>query len=345
MSQKYNLEKHLINEEIPLKELNYQELIDIYKSMLTISTMEKFLEKEYNNKHIRGFCHLVIGQECLYALLKKLMDRDLLISSYRCHGAAYSAGIGVKEIVCENLGTRQGNNKGKGGSMHLYNERYFGGHGIVGAQVPIGAGLAFALKYKKHQKQKQINAEDYGRKDFINCKSDEVAFVIYGDGASNQGQVYETFNMAKVYNLPVVFIVENNKYGMYTPIESVSVDDCFYKRGYSIPGIRVKDIEIESLYSALLFAKEYSMVNGPIIIQVDTNRICGHSTLDQKQPYRNNTCQPELDSLRNLETRLKESDVKRVKAEVKIGFDKIISEIDYSDTLHADELYTDLFYP
>ena len=339
-----NLKTHLINEEIPNITLSYDEKVELYKYMLEINTMEKHLEKEYANKKIRGFCHLSIGQECLYAVLKKLIKDDLLISSYRCHAAGYAAGIEIKEIICENIGTRQGNCRGKGGSMHLYNHKFFGGHGIVGSQVPLGAGLAFALKYKSYQKEKQLNNEETGRDNFINCKTKDVVFVIYGDGASNQGQIYETFNMAKIYNLPIVFIVENNKYGMYTPVESVSVDDCFYKRGYLIPWIRVSDINIDDLYSSIIYSRKYAISQGPIIIQVDTHRICGHSTLDNDQSYRNNDDLNDDDSLKTLEKILMRHDVDKVKEMIADNFNRMLSEIDSKDTLSEQDLFTDLFY-
>lgn len=327
---------------------NEQNAIELYSDMLKIRLMEEYLEKAYGEGKVRGFCHLVIGQEGLYAVLKHLIENDYLTSSYRCHGAGYAAGLSIKEIICECLGTLDGNAQGKGGSMHLYNDKFFGGHGIVGAQVPLGAGLAFALKYKKYTKED----DGIGNKEsFLKQKSDGTSFCIYGDGASNQGQIYETFNMAKVYNLPVVFIIENNQYGMYTPVSNVSVDDCFYKRGYGIPGIRVRDTKILELQAVLQFAKNYAKVSGPIIVQVDTFRKCGHSTLDKNKFYMEKTVEEEhkdKDGLLNLERHIKrkmsEEELKEIQKGVIEAFKNDISSIDIESMPSVEELYTDLFY-
>ncbi|KAM0681501.1 alpha subunit of pyruvate dehydrogenase [Glugoides intestinalis] len=325
-----------------------QNAVKLYSDMLTIRLMEEYLENAYGEGKVRGFCHLVIGQEGLYAVLKHLIENDYLTSSYRCHGAGYAAGLSIKEIVCECLGTLDGNAKGKGGSMHLYNDKFFGGHGIVGAQVPLGAGIAFALKYKKFIKE---DNEIGNKESFLKVKTDGVNFCIYGDGASNQGQIYETFNMAKVYNLPVVFIVENNQYGMYTPISNVSVDDCFYKRGYGIPGIRIRDTKIFDLQAVLQFAKNYAKASGPILVQIDTFRKCGHSTLDKTKFYMEKTVEEEnkdKDSLLNLEEYIKRNmskeDLNEAKKRVIEAFNKEISSIDIENMPGADELYNDLFY-
>lgn len=351
-----SIEVHGIEEFKANEITDCKELKQLYIDMLTIRQMEQYLEQEYQKSNIRGFCHLVIGQEGLYAVLKTLMKDDYIICSYRCHGAAYSAGIDLKEIICENLGTRDGNAKGKGGSMHLYSDRMFGGHGIVGAQVPLGAGLGFALKYNafmRNHENSDFSGDEMNRKklEFIKTSTDSVCFSIYGDGASNQGQVYETFNMAKVYNIPVVFIIENNQYGMYTPVDNVNIDDCFYKRGYGIPGIRVRDTNISDLMSAVKFAKEYARKNGPIIVQVDTFRKCGHSTLDQAKPYMDRKIlerEEKLDCLLNLEGLLRkqiaESEIDEMKENVRKKMHECVSNIDLSNNLGIDDVYTDLFF-
>lgn len=341
------IETHIIDCEIPLVKLDHEKEVSLYCDMVKINMMEKHLGEEYEKRNIRGFCHLVMGQEGIYAVLKSLIEDDVLISSYRCHGAGYAAGIDIKEIICENLGTSQGNCKGKGGSMHLYNDKFFGGHGIVGAQVPLAAGLAFALKYKNYQQKKKDIDLKKSKIEFLSSKSTGTSFVLYGDGASNQGQIYETFNMAKIYNLPMVLIVENNKYGMYTPIENVSVDDCFFKRGYAIPGLRVSDSDVGILYSAIAFAKNYSMTSGPIIVQVDTNRTCGHSTLDINRTYRKNECKSalELDGLARLEKKLNSKDLAEIKKSMEEEFKNILSSINSKDMPDSSNLYKDLFFP
>lgn len=351
-----NIELHGIEDFKSNEITDCEELKQLYMDMLTIRRMEEYLEQEYQKGNIRGFCHLVIGQEGLYAVLKALIKNDYIVCSYRCHGAAYSAGIDLKQIICENLGTKDGNARGKGGSMHLYSDKMFGGHGIVGAQVPLGAGLGFALKYKtfvKNQENETFGGDEMNKKkiEFINTETDSVCFSIYGDGASNQGQVYETFNMAKIYNIPVVFIVENNQYGMYTPIENVNVDDCFYKRGYSIPGIRVRDTNISDLMSVIKFAKEYAKKNGPIIVQVDTFRKCGHSTLDQLKLYMKKDVferEKKLDCLLNLENTLKkyisEDKITEMKDGVHRNVQECIESIDFGSYLGVSDVYTDLFF-
>lgn len=334
--------------------LQQNNMIQLYKDMLIIRYMEEYLEQEYKKSNIRGFCHLVIGQEGLYAVLKDILDGDCLITSYRCHGAAYAAGLNLKEIICENLGTNEGNCRGKGGSMHLYGDRFFGGHGIVGAQVPLGAGLAFALKYiatNKTAANGQGGVDAKSKESFLSTKTSDVCFCIFGDGAANQGQVYEAYNMAKVYNLPIVFIVENNQYGMYTPLENVTVDDCLYKRGYGIPGIRVRDTKIANLKSALVFSKEYSQEYGPIIVQVDTFRKCGHSTLDLSKYYITKEViekEAEMDCLLNLENELKsqisEQELRKVNEEAHLTVTQCVNEINFEDVPDERELYTDLFF-
>lgn len=341
-----------------------QEYTELYRHMTLIRMMEIYLNEEYDAGHIRGFCHLSIGQEGLYAVLMKLLEANQnskIITSYRCHAAAYAAGCTIKEIVCENLGLKEGNSRGKGGSMHLYSEKLYGGHGIVGAQVPLGTGIAFSIKYQKYMRESKKsllqsleNSQDFvcrSREQFISHESDGVCFTIYGDGAANQGQVYEAFNIAKVYNLPVVFIVENNGYGMYTPAENVSVDDCFYKRGYRIPGLRVCDTDIALLKSALEFAADYSMKNGPIIVQVDTYRICGHSAEDKTQFYKTSGEQDEehqMDCLKALEDllakKMTEDSLGRLKSSIGDEFQEKIGGIDRSKKPDETDLYTDLYF-
>lgn len=337
-----------------------QEYAEFYRHMALIRMMETHLDKEYMAGRVRGFCHLSIGQEGLYAVLMKLLEANnhsRIIASYRCHAAAYAAGCTIKEIVSENLGLKGGCSGGKGGSMHLYNERFYGGHGIVGAQVPLGTGVAFSIKYQKHMQDPRdwmegsLDFVEKSKKHFIGCRSNGTCFTIYGDGAANQGQVYEAFNMAKIYNLPVVFVVENNRYGMYTPVENVSVDDCFYKRGYGIPGLRVCDTDIMLLRSALEFACDYSMKNGPIIVQVDTYRICGYSTEDKAQLYRTDEEQDnerQLDCLKTVEDllgeRMTKESLEKLKEDIMDEFQEAIRSIDMSKRPGTPDLYTDVYY-
>lgn len=271
------------------------DMVYIYKQMARIRSMDQLMDREYKKKNIRGFCHLSIGQEGIYAALEHVMDGDMVISSYRCHGLAYVTGCPIFEIMGEVLGKQTGVCKGKGGSMHLYNSRFLGGHGIVGAQVPLGLGVAYALKYRK-----------------MLCRqegSGSVCYVFYGDGAANQGQVWESFNMAMIWKLPIVFVCENNRYGMWTPAESISPDTNFYLRGGSIPGIRVAHRNIFGLVSVLRHARSHALEHGPIIVQIDTYRLCAHSAADDRELYRSRSeveAEAKKDAMEDVRRRLLE---------------------------------------
>ncbi|KAI5150715.1 pyruvate dehydrogenase E1 component alpha subunit [Enteropsectra breve] len=316
MNNNSGIKKHLLDLEPNTlnKELSTDEMVEMYCTMASIRLMEQKIQVFYEQGKIRGFCHLSIGQEHIYAILKSIIqaNRDKVIGSYRCHALAFATGSSISDIVAENLGLQSGCSKGKGGSMHLYNDRFYGGHGIVGAQVPLGTGIAFAIKYKALQTGSQ-------RINLNGVVTGEVCFVFYGDGASNQGQVYEAFNMALIYKLPVVFVCENNGYGMFTPVSSVSPDDNFYMRGYKIPGLRVeKDCALSALYGAFEYARDYARSRGPIILQIDTDRICGHSTLDVEQKYKKN--KKETDVMAEIESAIKaalgEDELANLKAKI-----------------------------
>ncbi len=181
-----------------------EELLHYHKEMYTVRRMEIACDTEYKARNIRGFCHLYDGQEAICMGLQSALDKeDHIATSYRCHGFQYIRGGSVKSIVAELFGFEQGCEKGKGGSMHLYSKknRFWGGSGIVGAQVPVGVGLGFAEKYRVKGQWPS-----------------KVSVSMYGDGAANQGQVWEAANMAKLWSLPAIFLCENNQYGMGTAI-------------------------------------------------------------------------------------------------------------------------------
>ena len=210
--------------------LTREEALKYYHQMVTIRRMETAAANLYKEKEIRGFCHLCSGQEAIYTGMHAAMrEMDSVITSYRAHGFTYVMGVSVLGVLAELAGKKSGVVRGKGGSMHMYTKNFYGGNGIVGAQVPLGAGIAFAHKYKG----------DGG-----------VNFSLYGDGAANQGQVSEAFNLAKLWNLPVVFICENNHYGMGTSQERHAASTDFYKRGDYIPGIHVDGMDILAVREA-----------------------------------------------------------------------------------------------
>ena len=246
-----------------------KELLDtyfvIYEKMLLIRRFEEKAGQLYGMGKIGGFCHLYIGQEAVVVGVDSVKKKgDQVITSYRDHGHMLSCGMDPKGVMAELTGKKTGYSKGKGGSMHMFSKSkdFYGGHGIVGAQVPIGAGLAFSNKYKKNK---------------------SVCFTYFGDGAANQGQIYETFNMASLWKLPVVFIIENNQYAMGTSIDRASSTLKLFSRGqaFNIPGQLVDGMDVLKVSKATeLAAKNCRDGNGPYILEMNTYRYKGHSMSD-----------------------------------------------------------------
>lgn len=313
-----------------------EELLHFYEQMLLIRRFEERAGQLYGLGLIGGFCHLYIGQEAVAVGLQSALDneKDSVITGYRDHGHMLAYGIDPKVIMAELTGRHSGISKGKGGSMHMFSvdHRFYGGHGIVGAQVPLGAGLAFAHKYRS----------DGG-----------VCLAYFGDGAANQGQVYETFNMASLWKLPIIFVIENNGYAMGTAVKRSSAETQFYRRGtaFRIPGMDVNGMDVLEVRQAAEIALDYvRQGNGPVLMELNTYRYRGHSmsdpakyrTREEVQEVREKSdpierARKELIERGSSEDKLKEID-KRIRALVSEAADFA----ENSPEPDPSELYTDV---
>jgi pyruvate dehydrogenase E1 component alpha subunit len=241
-----------------------------YREMLLIRRFEEKAGQLYGMGLIGGFCHLYIGQEAVVVGLQAGAEEgDTVVTSYRDHGHMLACGMDPKGVMAELTGRKGGYSRGKGGSMHMFSreKNFFGGHGIVAAQVSVGTGLGFALKYRE---------------------TSNVSFVYFGDGAVNQGQVYESFNMASLWKLPVIYVIENNKYGMGTSVERASATTDLFNRGrdFGIPGEQVNGMDVREVYAAGLRAIAHAREGkGPMVLEMKTYRYRGHSMSDP-QKYR-----------------------------------------------------------
>lgn len=239
---------------------------EYYRMMLLIRRFEEKAGQLYGMGLIGGFCHLYIGQEAVVTGLQSVirLGHDSVITGYRDHGHMLACGIPSNIVMAELTGRADGISRGKGGSMHMFSVEhgFYGGHGIVAAQVPLGAGLAFAHKYKG---------------------DDGICLTYFGDGAANQGQVYETFNMAELWKLPVIFIIENNQYAMGTAINRASSEQRLHRRGdsFQIPGFAVNGMDVLEVRGAAGMAVDWVRDgNGPVLIELNTYRYRGHSMSD-----------------------------------------------------------------
>lgn len=312
------------------------ELLHFYEQMVLIRRFEERAGQLYGLGLIGGFCHLYIGQEAVAVGLQSALDpeKDSVITGYRDHGHMLAYGIDPKVIMAELTGRHSGISKGKGGSMHMFSiaHKFYGGHGIVGAQVPLGTGLAFAHKYRN----------DGG-----------VCMAYFGDGAANQGQVYESFNMASLWKLPIVFVIENNGYAMGTAVKRSSAETEFYRRGtaFRIPGMDVNGMDVLEVRKAAEVALDFVRKGGgPVLIELNTYRYRGHSMSDPAK-YRSREevqevrekhdaiegVKAELVSRGISEEKLKEID-RRIRAEVSQAADFAES----SPEPDPAELYTDV---
>lgn len=312
------------------------DLIKYYKDMLMMRRFEEKAGQMYGMGLIGGFCHLYIGQEAVVTGIQaELKDGDSILTSYRDHAHMLACGIEPKIILAELTGRETGISKGKGGSMHMFSVEhgFFGGHGIVGAQVPIGAGLAFAHKYRKN---------------------DNVSVTYFGDGAVNQGQVYESFNMARLWNLPVIFVIENNQYAMGTSIARSSSEVELFRRGesFKIEGEMVDGMDVFAVREAAARAvAKCRKGEGPALLEMKTYRYRGHSMSDPAK-YRSKEEVSKMraefdpiDQVKNLILEgniMSEDELKAIDKELKA----IVSEAaDFAQTSaepHPSELYTDI---
>lgn len=241
------------------------ELLKYYRDMLMIRRFEERAGQLYGMGHIGGFCHLYIGQEAVVVGVEAVKKAgDQTITGYRDHGHMLACGMDPNGVMAELTGREGGYSKGKGGSMHMFSSEanFYGGHGIVGAQIPLGAGLAFANKYRKN---------------------DSVSLTYFGDGASNQGQVFEAMNMAQLWKLPAVFIIENNQYAMGTAVTRAHSDTHLYRRGaaFGIPGMEVDGMDVLEVREAARQAIDHARAGeGPYILEMKTYRYRGHSMSD-----------------------------------------------------------------
>ena len=325
----------------PVKDANVNslgnlELINLYKQMLLIRRFEEKAGQLYGMGSIGGFCHLYIGQEAVVVGMQSVsIFGDSVITSYRDHGHMIACGMDPKGVMAELTGRESGYSKGKGGSMHMFSKEknFYGGHGIVGAQVPIGVGLAFSHKYKN---------------------DGFVSMTYLGDGAVNQGQVYESFNMAALWKLPVVFIIENNKYGMGTSVTRASAGRSLAERGkaYGIPGIEVDGMNVFSVREAGREALDYARNGkGPFILEMKTYRYRGHSMSDPAK-YRARSevdaVRQQKDCIENLKEILQENKVtndelKGFDTEIKSTVSKAAEFALESDLPDQSELLTDIY--
>lgn len=330
----------IANRERPATPVPYkaskEELLEFYKQMLLIRRFEEKAGQLYGLGLIGGFCHLYIGQEAVAIGLQSALTpgKDSVITGYRDHGHMLAYGIDPNVIMAELTGRAAGISRGKGGSMHMFSteHKFYGGHGIVGAQVSLGAGLAFAHKYNN----------DGG-----------VCLAYFGDGATNQGQVYESFNMAELWKLPIIFVIENNQYAMGTSVNRASAEDQLYRRGESfrIPGLQVDGMDVLAVRGAAEVALDWVRSGkGPILLEMKTYRYRGHSMSDPAK-YRS---REEVQSVREksdpidgckedlLAMGVKEDDLKAIEKEIRAIVNASAEFAEQAPEPDLSELYTDV---
>jgi pyruvate dehydrogenase E1 component alpha subunit len=320
-----------------IAEFSREEELAALRLMLLIRRFEEKAGQMYGMGLIGGFCHLYIGQEAVVVGMQMVKrDGDQMITGYRDHGHMLACGMNPKGVMAELTGRRGGYSKGKGGSMHMFsrNKNFYGGHGIVGAPVPIGTGLAFANKYRGNE---------------------NVSLTFFGDGAANQGQVYESFNMAELWKLPIVFIIENNRYAMGTSVTRSSAQTDLSKRGlsFNIPGVEVDGMDVRAVKAAADEALAWCRSGkGPIILEMMTYRYRGHSMSDPAK-YRSkeevDRVRTEHDPIEQVRARLlakkwaSEDDLKAIDASVRAVINEAAEFATHDLEPDPSELYTDVY--
>jgi pyruvate dehydrogenase E1 component alpha subunit len=320
-----------------IADLTKEQELAAYRDMLTIRRFEEKAGQMYGMGLIGGFCHLYIGQEAVVVGMQlALQEGDQIITGYRDHGHMLATGMDPKGVMAELTGRSHGYSRGKGGSMHMFSveKGFFGGHGIVGAQVPLGTGLAFANRYRGNN---------------------NVSVTYFGDGAANQGQVYESFNMAELWKLPVIYVIENNRYAMGTAINRSSAETNLSRRGlsFNIPGEQVDGMDVRAVKAAGDKAVAWCRAGkGPYILEMLTYRYRGHSMSDPAK-YRT---REEVDKVRTTHDPIdmakhriiekkwaSEDQLKKIESEVRERINAA-SEFATNDTEpNASELFTDVY--
>ena len=313
-----------------------EELLKFYREMLLIRRFEEKAGQLYGMGLIGGFCHLYIGQEAVVVGLEANTEEgDKRVTTYRDHGHMLACGMDPKGVMAELTGRSDGYSRGKGGSMHTFSKdaNFYGGHGIVGANVPLGAGLALSDKYKGN---------------------DRVTFTYFGDGAANQGQVYEAYNMAEIWELPVIFVIENNGYAMGTSVKRATKSPSLWQRGaaYGIEGEEVDGMDVLAVKEAGARAIEFCRSGkGPYILEVKTYRYRGHSMSDPAK-YRTREevqkMREERDAIEQVRKRLLEGDatedqLKAIDKEIKEIVNEAAEYAKESPEPDLSELWTDIY--
>jgi pyruvate dehydrogenase E1 component alpha subunit len=322
---------------VPVADFSKGQELSAYRTMLTIRRFEEKAGQLYGMGLIGGFCHLYIGQEAVVVGMQMAMKKgDQVITGYRDHGHMIATGMAPKGVMAELTGRAHGYSRGKGGSMHMFSveKGFYGGHGIVGAQVPLGTGLAFANRYRQN---------------------DNVSFTYFGDGAANQGQVYESFNMAELWKLPVVYVIENNRYAMGTSITRASAQVNLSKRGasFNIPGEQVDGMDVRAVKAAGERAAQWCRDGkGPFILEMLTYRYRGHSMSDpakyrtREEVEKVRTTHDPIDMARQriLERKLaKEDELKKIDGEVRDLINEAAEFATHDPEPDVSELYTDVY--